>query len=180
MTVSSNNRSATSDPAASATDAGAPALLTVDGLQTFFFTRQGIAKAVDGISFSVRPAETLAIVGESGCGKSVTALSLMRLVPDPPGRIVGGTVILAGTDLLALDEGDAQDRDFRPADDRPIGSGGGPSSGNRGRRLILTGGASDPRPRRPHPELDDVGCGHDERHTPTYARAGEPIWRYAA
>jgi peptide/nickel transport system ATP-binding protein len=80
------------------------ALLDVDGLQTFFYTRHGIVKAVDGVSFSVRPAETLAIVGESGCGKSVTALSLMRLVPDPPGRIVGGTVKLAGADLLALDE----------------------------------------------------------------------------
>ena len=80
------------------------ALLEVDGLQTFFYTRHGIVKAVDGVSFSVRPAETLAIVGESGCGKSVTALSLMRLVPDPPGRIVGGTVKLAGSDLLALDE----------------------------------------------------------------------------
>src|ERR1700674_2963991 len=74
----------------------APALLEVDRLQTFFATRQGIFKAVDGVGFSVQPAETLAIVGESGCGKSVTALSLMRLVPDPPGRIAGGTVELAG------------------------------------------------------------------------------------
>jgi peptide/nickel transport system ATP-binding protein len=82
----------------------APALLAVDRLQTFFDTRGGMFKAVDGVSFSVRPAETLAIVGESGCGKSVTALSLMRLVPDPPGRIVGGTVVLAGVDLLGLDE----------------------------------------------------------------------------
>jgi peptide/nickel transport system ATP-binding protein len=81
---------------------GNDALLEVAGLQTFFYTRHGIVKAVDGVSFSVRPAETLAIVGESGCGKSVTALSLMRLVPDPPGRIVGGTVRLAGADLLAL------------------------------------------------------------------------------
>jgi peptide/nickel transport system ATP-binding protein len=81
-----------------------PALLEVDRLQTFFDTRQGLFKAVDGVSFSVQPAETLAIVGESGCGKSVTALSLMRLVPDPPGRIVGGCVALAGADLLRLDE----------------------------------------------------------------------------
>src|SRR5437016_10159231 len=56
------------------------------------------------MSFSLAPGETLAIVGESGCGKSVTALSLMRLVPDPPGRIVGGSVKLAGVDLLGLDE----------------------------------------------------------------------------
>ena len=82
----------------------APALLAVDGLKTVFHTRDGMFRAVDGIGFSLRPAETLAIVGESGCGKSVTALSLMRLVPDPPGRIVGGRVELAGVDLLRLDE----------------------------------------------------------------------------
>jgi peptide/nickel transport system ATP-binding protein len=80
------------------------ALLEVERLQTFFFTRQGVLRAVDGVGFSVRAGETLAIVGESGCGKSVTALSLMRLVPDPPGRIVGGSVKLAGRELLALDE----------------------------------------------------------------------------
>ena len=62
-------------------------------------------KAVDGVSFALAPHETLAIVGESGCGKSITALSLMRLVPDPPGRIAGGTVKLAGVDLLALERG---------------------------------------------------------------------------
>jgi peptide/nickel transport system ATP-binding protein len=79
-------------------------LLDVEGLQTYFYTRRGIVKAVDGIGFSLQPRETLAIVGESGCGKSITALSLMRLVPEPPGRIVGGTVKLAGMDLLSLDE----------------------------------------------------------------------------
>src|SRR6476660_8249270 len=79
-------------------------LLAVNDLHTYFDLRQGVAKAVDGLSFSLAPRETLAIVGESGCGKSVTALSLMRLVPDPPGRIVGGTVTLEGTDLLALSE----------------------------------------------------------------------------
>ena len=82
----------------------APALLAVDGLKTVFHTREGMFRAVDGVGFSLRPAETLAIVGESGCGKSVTALSLMRLVPDPPGRIVGGRVELAGVDLLSLKE----------------------------------------------------------------------------
>jgi peptide/nickel transport system ATP-binding protein len=80
------------------------ALLAVRDLQTFFYTRDGMVKAVDGVSFSLAHGETLAIVGESGCGKSVTALSLLRLVPDPPGRIVGGSVALAGVDLLALDE----------------------------------------------------------------------------
>jgi peptide/nickel transport system ATP-binding protein len=102
MTEASERQAASkAAPVATATTA---ALLEVEGLQTFFFTRHGVFKAVDGVSFSIRPAETLAIVGESGCGKSVTALSLMRLVPDPPGRIVGGTVRLAGSDLLALDE----------------------------------------------------------------------------
>src|SRR3954465_1552795 len=77
-------------------------LLSVEDLRTYFYLRGGILKAVDGASFSLKPQETLAIVGESGCGKSMTALSLMRLIPDPPGRIVSGTVKLAGKDLLKL------------------------------------------------------------------------------
>jgi peptide/nickel transport system ATP-binding protein len=83
--------------------AGEP-LLAVEGLRTYFELRHGVVKAVDGVSFTLEPRETLAIVGESGCGKSITALSLLRLVPDPPGRIVGGTVKLAGVDLLTLDK----------------------------------------------------------------------------
>ena len=79
-------------------------LLAVEGLQTYFDLRLGVVKAVDGVSFSLAPHETLAIVGESGCGKSITALSLMRLVPDPPGRIAGGSVKLDGVDLLTLDD----------------------------------------------------------------------------
>jgi peptide/nickel transport system ATP-binding protein len=79
-------------------------VLDVKNLQTVFFTNSGLFRAVDDVSFSVRRGETLAIVGESGCGKSVTALSIMRLVPDPPGRVVGGSVTLEGTDLLGLDE----------------------------------------------------------------------------
>ncbi|MBN9004759.1 MAG: ABC transporter ATP-binding protein [Rhizobiales bacterium] len=79
-------------------------VLDVKNLRTVFFTNSGLFKAVDDVSFSVRRGETLAIVGESGCGKSVTALSIMRLVPDPPGRVVGGSILLEGTDLLALDE----------------------------------------------------------------------------
>jgi peptide/nickel transport system ATP-binding protein len=79
-------------------------VLEVKGLQTVFFTSSGLFRAVDDVSFRVRRGETLAIVGESGCGKSVTALSIMRLVPDPPGRIVGGSITLEGTDLLGLDE----------------------------------------------------------------------------
>jgi oligopeptide/dipeptide ABC transporter ATP-binding protein len=79
-------------------------VLDVKGLQTVFFTNSGLFRAVDDLSFHVRRGETLAIVGESGCGKSVSALSIMRLVPNPPGRIVGGEILLEGTDLLALDE----------------------------------------------------------------------------
>jgi peptide/nickel transport system ATP-binding protein len=79
-------------------------LLEVENLGTWFYTRQGIVKAVDGVDFAVATGETLAIVGESGCGKSMTALSLMRLIPDPPGRIVSGQVKLGGKDLLKLSE----------------------------------------------------------------------------
>jgi peptide/nickel transport system ATP-binding protein len=86
-------------------------VLDVKNLRTVFFTNSGLFRAVDDVSFSVRRGETLAIVGESGCGKSVSALSIMRLVPDPPGRIVGGSVKLEGTDLLGLDE--AQMRQVR-------------------------------------------------------------------
>ena len=75
-------------------DAGGRQVLDVKNLETVFFTDSGLFKAVDDISFHVRRGETLAIVGESGCGKSVTALSIMRLVPDPPGRIVAGSVAL--------------------------------------------------------------------------------------
>jgi len=86
-------------------------VLEVEDLQTYFYTRSGLVKAVDGVSFSLARGATLAIVGESGCGKSVTALSLMRLVADPPGRIIGGRVRLEGVDLLRLDE--AAMRDIR-------------------------------------------------------------------
>jgi peptide/nickel transport system ATP-binding protein len=79
-------------------------LLTVEDLRTYFFTRNGTVKAVDGVSFQIARGETLAIVGESGCGKSMTALSLMRLIADPPGRIVGGSVKLEQVDLLKLPE----------------------------------------------------------------------------
>jgi peptide/nickel transport system ATP-binding protein len=86
-------------------------VLDVRNLQTVFFTNSGLFRAVDDVSFTVRRGETLAIVGESGCGKSVSALSIMRLVPDPPGRIVGGSVTLEGTDLLGVS--DAEMRKIR-------------------------------------------------------------------
>jgi peptide/nickel transport system ATP-binding protein len=76
-------------------------LLSVEDLRTYFYLRGGILKAVDGVSFSLKPQETLAIVGESGCGKSMTALSLMRLIPDPPGKIVSGSVKLDGVRCAA-------------------------------------------------------------------------------
>ncbi|HVL70276.1 MAG TPA: ABC transporter ATP-binding protein [Beijerinckiaceae bacterium] len=79
-------------------------LLSVRDLQTFFFTEDGITRAVDGVSFDVAPGETLGIVGESGCGKSVTALSVMRLLPERLARTVGGTAVFEGENLFDLDE----------------------------------------------------------------------------
>jgi oligopeptide/dipeptide ABC transporter ATP-binding protein len=76
------------------------ALLEVDDLRTHFFTRRGVTKAVDGVSFTLDAGQTLALVGESGSGKSVTCLSLVRLVPEPAGRIVGGRVLFDGENLL--------------------------------------------------------------------------------
>ena len=97
-------RCATSSTRGSAADDAGPrpkiSILDVKNLKTVFFTNSGLFKAVDDVSFHVRRGETLAIVGESGCGKSVSALSIMRLVPNPPGKIVGGSVTLEGTDLL--------------------------------------------------------------------------------
>jgi peptide/nickel transport system ATP-binding protein len=77
-------------------------LLDVKGLKTHFFTDEGVVRAVDGIDLYIDKSETLGVVGESGCGKSVTALSIMRLIPTPPGRIVEGRIGYAAQDLLAL------------------------------------------------------------------------------
>jgi len=77
-------------------------LLEVNDLRTYFDTEDGVVKAVDGISFRLKRGETLGIVGESGSGKSVTNLSIIRLIPDPPGRIVGGEVVFNGQDILLL------------------------------------------------------------------------------
>ncbi len=74
--------------------------LEVNELKTYFFTRRGILKAVDGVSFKVKEGETFGLVGESGCGKTMTALSIMRLVPEPGGRIVGGEILLQGENLV--------------------------------------------------------------------------------
>jgi oligopeptide/dipeptide ABC transporter ATP-binding protein len=85
------------------------ALLEVDNLKTHFFTREGVVRAVDGVSFTVEPGKTLGIVGESGCGKSVTALSIMSLLPQPPAKIVDGSVTFEGFDLAKLSERHLED-----------------------------------------------------------------------
>jgi len=79
-------------------------LLTVRDLRTQFRTQDGVVKAVDGVSFELARGETLGVVGESGCGKSVTALSIMRLIPQPPGRIASGEIVFDGQDLLKLSD----------------------------------------------------------------------------
>src|SRR6202012_896956 len=91
------------------------ALLEVENLQTHFATSDGINRAVDGVSFHVDEGETLAMVGESGCGKSVTALSILRLIPEPPGKIAGA-IRFRGRDLLSL-----SDRDMRDIRGKDIG-----------------------------------------------------------
>ncbi len=85
-------------------DARVAPLLEIEDLRTWFYTRDGIVRAVDGVSYRVYPGETLAVVGESGCGKSVTSLSILRLVPSPPGRIAARRLAFEGRDLLALTE----------------------------------------------------------------------------
>jgi oligopeptide/dipeptide ABC transporter ATP-binding protein len=87
----------------------AETVLEIKDLRTHFFTDNGVVRAVDGVSYVVRSGETLGVVGESGCGKSVTALSILRLVADPPGRIVGGAIHFAGTNLLDLPERQMED-----------------------------------------------------------------------
>ncbi len=79
-------------------------LLKIRNLHTYFFTDEGVAKAVDGVDLELEEGGTLGVVGESGCGKSVTALSIMRLIPDPPGKITQGEILFGGTNLLSLSE----------------------------------------------------------------------------
>jgi oligopeptide transport system ATP-binding protein len=89
-------------------------LLAVSNLKTQFFTQDGVVKAVNGVSFRLMPGETLGIVGESGCGKSITAMSIMRLIPTPPGKIVDGQVVFQGKDILKMN--DEQIRSIRGND----------------------------------------------------------------
>src|SRR5258705_3515300 len=84
------------------------AILEIEDLRTHFFTAGGVVRAVDGVSYAVRRGETLGVVGDSGCGKSVTALSVLRLVATPPGRIVGGAIRFEGTNLLDLTESEME------------------------------------------------------------------------
>ena len=84
-------------------------ILEVNNLKTYIFTRAATVKAVDGISFDLKKGETLGIVGESGCGKTMTALSLLRLVPRPAGRIVEGEIVLNGEDILQKSEDEMRD-----------------------------------------------------------------------
>ena len=83
-------------------------VLQMDDLQTHFFTPVGVVRAVDGVSYDLKSGETLGVVGESGCGKSVSALSILRLVANPPGRIVGGAIRFEGKNLLDLSESEME------------------------------------------------------------------------
>ena len=84
--------------------AGAPVVLEVRDLRAYLYTRWGVVRAVDGVSFALREGETLGLVGESGCGKTMTGLSLVRLLPEPAGRIVDGQILLEGEDLVTKSE----------------------------------------------------------------------------
>jgi oligopeptide transport system ATP-binding protein len=96
-------RATEAPPLATVPEHKADKLLTVRGLSTHFFTPDGVVQAVDDVSFELGYGETLGLVGESGCGKSVTALSIARLVPNPPGRIVSGEIVFDGIDILKID-----------------------------------------------------------------------------
>jgi oligopeptide transport system ATP-binding protein len=100
--------------AKAAADGNAQPLLEVKNLKTQFFTQNGVVKAVDDVSFYVMPGETLGVVGESGCGKSMTGLSIMRLIPTPPGKIVAGEIMFNGSDILKMS--DEQVRSIRGND----------------------------------------------------------------
>ena len=90
-------------------------LLRVEDLKTQFTTERGLVRAVDGVSYDIEEGEIIGLVGESGCGKSVSQLSIMRLIPSPPGEIVGGRVIFEGKDLLGFEANSPEMRAIRGA-----------------------------------------------------------------
>src|ERR1043165_9277208 len=118
-------------------------LLEVKNLKTYFYTEDGIVRAVDGVSFEVYPGEVLGLVGESGCGKSVTSLSIMRLVAKP-GRIEGGTILFDGQDLLTLS--DEQMRQIAEVHELHRGMKKGPAR-ERALDLLRMVGIPDPKRR---------------------------------
>ena len=83
-------------------------LLCISDLRTYFFTDKGVVKAVDGVSLTIPRGESVGLVGESGCGKTVTAYSILKLVPNPPGRIVSGQICFKGKDLIQFSEREMQ------------------------------------------------------------------------
>ena len=130
-------------------------LLSVRGLRTTFRTEEGEFAAVEDVSFDLAEGEVLGIVGESGCGKSVTALSIMRLIPSPPGRIAGGEMLFEGQDLLdAARAADARDPRRRDRDDLP-GADDLAQPGVHGRRPDRRG---DPLPRADRPQRGARGA----------------------
>jgi peptide/nickel transport system ATP-binding protein/oligopeptide transport system ATP-binding protein len=107
--VETHNSTTGAAPAPRVGPAKGEYILAIEDLRTHFFSRDGTVKAVDGVSYGLRPRETLGVVGESGCGKSVTALSILRLIPDPPGRIVSGRILFQGENLLERNESEMQE-----------------------------------------------------------------------
>ena len=122
-------------------------VLEVEDLHTYIFTRWGVVKAVDGVSFSLRQGETLGIVGESGCGKTMTALSLLRLVPRPAARIVKGAIRLEGEDLMDMSEREMREHPRPPHLDDPAGPADLAQPGLHDRQPARRGD-QDPPPRR--------------------------------
>ena len=169
------------DPTARAAALAAPEkLLDVDDLRVYFDTEDGVLHAVDGVSMSIDAGETLGVVGESGCGKSVTAMTVMRLLPMPPGRIAGGSVHWRGVDLVKADDAKIRSvRAQRDRDDLP-GADDVAESGVLGRRADRRSRAAPPGPRvaRPRSTARSRCCGactfRTRRDASTIIRTSSP------
>ena len=183
---------ALADPVQRRAGVGDVLLLDVRDLRTYFHVMDGTVKAVDGVSFSIRRGGRLALVGESGCGKSVTAMSIMRLIDIPPGEIASGEILFDGVDLLKLGDkamrqvrGRRHRDDLPGADDQPQPGvhggrsdrrGGPPPSdreqeGGEGDRLAVAGRRRSPRPQAPVEAVSPRAVGrdapaHHDRHGP--------------